>query len=122
SVVFRCDAGPEIGAGHVYGCAALAGVLAGLGWHCRFRVGPHTPATVPALRAAGFLIELAAGGPAEDVAALARSPAAWLVVDHYDRDIAFERACRAFCGRILVIADAPLRRHDCDILLDPTPG
>ncbi len=45
-----------------------------------------------------------------------------LVVDHYGRDRAFESACRSFASRIMAIEDQPRRRHDCDVLLDPTPG
>jgi UDP-2,4-diacetamido-2,4,6-trideoxy-beta-L-altropyranose hydrolase len=41
-----------------------------------------------------------------------------LAVDHYGRGHDFERACRRFARRILVIDDLADRRHDCDILLD----
>ncbi len=41
-----------------------------------------------------------------------------LVVDHYGRDAVFERACRAWARRILVLDDATGRDHDCDLLLD----
>src|SRR3546814_7838550 len=62
------------------------------------------------------------GDPADEIAALTQGPADLLVVDHYGRDAAYETACRQACRRILAIDDAPGRRHDCDILLDPTPG
>ena len=41
-----------------------------------------------------------------------------LVVDHYQRDAVFERACRTFAQRVLVLDDATGRDHDCDILVD----
>src|SRR3546814_14309395 len=41
TAVFRCDASPRIGAGHVYRFMALADALVRLGWHCRFLVGPE---------------------------------------------------------------------------------
>ena len=45
-----------------------------------------------------------------------------LVVDHYQRDAVFERACRSFARRILVFDDATGRDHDCDILVDAAAG
>jgi UDP-2,4-diacetamido-2,4,6-trideoxy-beta-L-altropyranose hydrolase len=45
-----------------------------------------------------------------------------LVVDHYGLDARFERACRPWAKTILVIDDLADRPHDCDILLDQTPG
>src|SRR3546814_8978638 len=101
---------------------ALAAALVRLGWHCRFLVGPETIPTVPALRDAGLEALTTTGDPADEIAALTRGPADLLVVDHYGRDAAFETACRRACRRILAIEDTPGRRHDCDILLDPTPG
>lgn len=41
----------------------------------------------------------------------------WLVVDHYERDAAWESAARKGAARILAIDDLG-RTHDCDVLLD----
>jgi UDP-2,4-diacetamido-2,4,6-trideoxy-beta-L-altropyranose hydrolase len=45
-----------------------------------------------------------------------------MIVDHYELDVHFESAARAWAQSIVVIDDFPGRRHDCDILIDPTPG
>lgn len=45
-----------------------------------------------------------------------------LAVDHYGLDAAFENGCRPWARRILAIDDLADRPHDCDFLLDPTPG
>jgi UDP-2,4-diacetamido-2,4,6-trideoxy-beta-L-altropyranose hydrolase len=45
-----------------------------------------------------------------------------LIVDHYVRSADFERACRRFARLVLALDDAPGRTHDCDLLLDATPG
>jgi UDP-2,4-diacetamido-2,4,6-trideoxy-beta-L-altropyranose hydrolase len=42
----------------------------------------------------------------------------WLVVDHYDIDIAWETELRGNVGRLFVIDDLANRRHECDMLLD----
>jgi len=47
---------------------------------------------------------------------------ALLVVDHYGLDADFEKACRPWAKRILVIDDLANRQHDCDLLLDQTLG
>lgn len=123
--VFRADASPGIGGGHVVRCLALAAALRERGWRCAFAVRPGTAETVPQLSASGHQrIALAGARDAEPGALAARLPdgADWLVVDHYERDADFQCACRPWARRLLVIDDAPGRRHDCDLLLDATPG
>ena len=56
---------------------------------------------------------------AEDtVAAVERSTADWLVVDHYELDERWELQLRPHVRRMLVIDDLANRRHVCDVLLD----
>jgi UDP-2,4-diacetamido-2,4,6-trideoxy-beta-L-altropyranose hydrolase len=66
-------------------------------------------------------LELAVDTAAEPGELAARWPqgADLLVVDHYGRDANFERACRPWARRILVLDDLADRPHDCDMLLDP---
>ncbi|MBI3759765.1 MAG: UDP-2,4-diacetamido-2,4,6-trideoxy-beta-L-altropyranose hydrolase [Deltaproteobacteria bacterium] len=42
-----------------------------------------------------------------------------LIVDHYGRGAAFERACRPWAKRIAVIDDLAGSEHDADVLLNP---
>lgn len=108
-VVFRCDASPEIGGGHVARCRALAAAMATLGWRSRF-----------AGMAGHDALPLHGDAQAQAAGLRAHIPdgAALLVVDHYGLDAAFERACRGWARRILAIDDLADRRHDCDALLD----
>ena len=42
----------------------------------------------------------------------------WLVVDHYELDVTWERMLRPHARKLMVIDDLANRPHDCDLLLD----
>jgi len=124
-VVFRADAAPAMGGGHVQRCLALGEALVAAGWRSAFAFRAGTLETVPALAASPHRLLPLAGAEDEEPALLASEIGArceLLVVDHYGRGAAFETAGRRFASRIMAIEDQPGRRHDCDLLLDPTPG
>jgi len=118
--IFRCDASPLIGAGHVSRCLALAEALHEFGWDISFVVSSKTRETAPALAASGFNIHALANGECElqTVRAVAPGGAVLVVVDQYERDQSFERSCRSFASKILAFDDTSRRHHDCDVLLD----
>lgn len=118
--VFRCDASPELGAGHVTRCLALAEALADTGWRISFVVGGNTLATVPALKTSGFEVRVLneVDDDLEVLTQQAAGRAELLVVDHYGLDAQFETACRSFATKILVLDDSTGRTHDCDVLID----
>jgi UDP-2,4-diacetamido-2,4,6-trideoxy-beta-L-altropyranose hydrolase len=123
--VFRADAGPAIGGGHVMRCLALADRLTDAGWRCAFASRRGTVETVAALERSGLSVQCVEGGPSEESAALrTRFPngCALLVVDSYALDDRFETACRSWAGSILAIDDLNDRRHDCDVLLNQNLG
>lgn len=109
-VLFRCDASPEIGGGHVMRCLTLADVLRARGWNCGFVCNEDAPRVVPALSQSGYKIH------ADPV------PCDVLVVDHYGLDFAYERDARSLASLIVVFDDLANRPHDCDILMDQTYG
>jgi len=123
--LFRCDASPAIGAGHVSRCLALAETFGEAGWRIDFVVGADTLATAPALMTSGYPVRTLTENES-DAAVLAEEAdegAALLVVDHYGRDATFEKECRAFAHKVLAFDDMTGRQHDCDILVDAAaPG
>lgn len=122
--VFRADASVAIGGGHVRRCLVLAEALRAARWQCVFACRPDTRRAVPALAGAGHRVVEIAGPDTESPARIAAEigKCDLLVVDHYGLDAAFERACRDWADRILVLDDCADRDHDADLLLDPTLG
>jgi UDP-2,4-diacetamido-2,4,6-trideoxy-beta-L-altropyranose hydrolase len=119
--VFRCDASPTIGAGHVSRCLAFAEALVETGWRVAFAVGRDTVATMPAIASGDFTVHDLDGDAKTEPTVLRElipGGADLLVVDHYERDISFEGACRGWARRILAMDDGTGREHDCDILVD----
>lgn len=123
--VIRADAGPAMGGGHVQRCLALADALREHGWSCAFATRAGAAETVPALKTGPHKLFILHGSESDEPAELAgllQSGCDLLIVDHYGRGPGFQAACRLFAARVMVIEDRPERVHDCDILLDPTPG
>jgi UDP-2,4-diacetamido-2,4,6-trideoxy-beta-L-altropyranose hydrolase len=146
-VVFRCDASPAIGGGHVARCMALAHALRRRGADVEL-VTRELPARLRELlvEPAGCVVrELPGPDAAQGAAPDAGQPLAhadwlsvpqatdaaqttealrsggyadWLVVDHYALDARWERAVQPFAGKRLVIDDLADREHACDALLD----
>jgi len=110
SVIFRADASPTIGGGHVMRCLTLADRLKEEGWDTSFYCSEETHATVPLLaQGAHRIVESCENEIGETD---------WLVIDHYGLGVEYEKRCRPRVGKILVLDDMPTCTHDCDILLD----
>jgi UDP-2,4-diacetamido-2,4,6-trideoxy-beta-L-altropyranose hydrolase len=120
-IVFRADAGRAIGAGHAMRCLALAADFLSGGWAVGFAADAETFTTVPALRAAPIERLTLSGYADDEPAVLAQrwsDGADVLVVDHYGRDIGFERACRPWAKRIVSVDDLADRHHSVDVIVD----
>ena len=121
--VFRADASPTIGAGHVMRCLTLADALAEQGWRCAFVCNIGASGVVPSLAGSDHRIEeLTAPDRPDALRRLWPEGCDLLIVDHYRLDAAFETACRPWAECVLVIDDLADRPHDCDYLLDQTFG
>jgi UDP-2,4-diacetamido-2,4,6-trideoxy-beta-L-altropyranose hydrolase len=122
-VIFRCDAGPGIGGGHMRRCVALASALATRGWRSNFAVARGLSQYASAATDAGFrVIELAERENEAADAYRQLGPAAMVVFDHYQRDAGDEARWRTEGTRLIAIDDVPVRTHMVDILVDPAGG
>ena len=121
TAIFRCDASPAIGAGHVVRCLALADALRRDGWSCTFVCSDDSDVAVRVLAATHHELVLLPRQMADDPRALRdRWPRGrgFLIVDHYELDAKFETACRSWTKKILVIDDLADRVHDCDFIVE----
>ena len=120
--VFRADATAALGAGHAMRCLSLAGTLAAAGWTSVLASGRGTNDALPRHLPPGVAVAELDGGAAAEPGRLATL---WpdgcdlFVLDHYAREAEYEKACRPWARRILVMDDLANRPHDCDVLLDP---
>ena len=122
--IFRADASPKIGGGHVMRCLTLADELRRRGWTCAFATRPGAEETVPSLASSGHVVFHLSGEEQDEAREIEKGlgECALLVADHYGRDEKFETAARQFASRVFVIDDLADRAHDCDFLLDQTYG
>jgi UDP-2,4-diacetamido-2,4,6-trideoxy-beta-L-altropyranose hydrolase len=122
--IFRVDGSATIGSGHVRRCLVLAEALAADGWSIAFACCAGTREAVPSLVRSAFVCHLVATDSSQTAAVhdLAAEGCDLLIVDHYGLDAIFERSCRPWAKKILVIDDLADRPHDCDLLVDQTPG
>lgn len=120
-VVFRADGGPSIGSGHVMRCLALAGAFAERGWRTVFASSEESFSSIAALKNSGCeVLRLKPHEKSDPKALIALLPqgADVLVMDHYGLDAVYERGCRPWAKRIVVIDDLVDRPHDADFLFD----
>lgn len=122
-VIFRCDASPEIGAGHAARCLALADAFADAGSEVLFAVNAAARETFPALKR--FRTEIVPAGKTDEpqwLGEFADGKNASLVLDLRESSEEYEAACKRCAKKVAVIADFPDRKHDCDVLVDQTIG
>jgi len=123
--LFRADASPAMGGGHVMRCLTLADELGRNGWTCAFAVCGQALDTVPALERSQHQVKVLMDADlfcAEALCGLAPDGVDLLVIDHYGIGADYESTCRAVARKVLVIDDLANRAHICDVLLDQTFG
>ena len=139
--LFRVDSATAIGLGHLTRSLALANKLKELGAECFFvckclpgcrlelieRQG-HTLLILPEpcrgeTPDAWFSNQDSDAQQTIDIIVSSKlQPVDWLVVDHYWLNKQWHQQLRPYANKVLVIDDLANRYHDCDVLLDQTPG
>ena len=129
TLLLRADAGPQIGMGHVMRCLALAEPWLQAGSAVSLLTTAPSPALRTRTESLGVSVrELSTmpGGStdAAETNALAQSlRAAWLVLDGYHFDAAYQRAVKAAGIRLLVFDDTAHAAHySADFILNQNLG
>ena len=125
--LFRADASPELGTGHVVRCRTLAAELQRRGWTVSFASRDLPPELARSIRGSRMeLIELvsAAGLDAEHavIAAVVARPVTVAVVDHYGIGADWQRAAGVWAERMMAIDDLADRFQAVDLVLNQNPG
>lgn len=121
--LFRVDASPTMGGGHIMRCLTLANQLHKRGWRVTFVTGPETTTTVPALTRSKhqvFVLQPEQLRHAHDAVIERFNNSRLIVFDHYGIDAEEEARWRTTARTVVVLDDLADRNHHCDILIDPT--
>lgn len=116
-LIFRVDAAPQLGAGHAMRCLALAQAWRAAGGAATFASAAMPPTLRERLAGEGAeVVALPTSATARDearrVARLAHErEAAWIVVDGYGFDDAYEQVLHAAGLRVLALDDYGHARH-----------
>jgi len=131
-VIFRADAAPQLGFGHVARCLALAEALGELGFRSIFVT--HAAGVRAPIEADGHEVRPARGpaapgakqdaADAAELAALAGETAASIVVvDHYGASSEYLSAVASGPWKLVLLEDGPGRSIDSvDLLINPNLG
>jgi UDP-2,4-diacetamido-2,4,6-trideoxy-beta-L-altropyranose hydrolase len=129
NLVIRADAAPHMGTGHVMRCLALAQACQDRGGRPIFAMAGGDPAIAARLAREGMaLVSLASPpGSAADAAEVTQlalaAPTAWVVVDGYHFDAAYQRRLKDAGLRLLVIDDyAHAGQYHADIVVNQNLG
>jgi len=121
-ILFRADATPRLGGGHVMRCLALAYALRERDVDVAFACRSGSTGIAPALARSGIPVTEARGDADFDCPPEWDGRADAIFVDLYTSSAADETRMREQADIIAAIEDLPGRAHDCDILVDPMPG
>ena len=144
-VAIRADASSQIGGGHIARCMTLAEELRDRGATVRFLCLELPGNMISVLRDSGYQVDVLSYSTAppgigtatcgtidagqvqlvdasQAIKALRDFQCDWLIEDHYQMDATWENAVRPYTRSLLVIDDLANRKHDCDVLVDPTYG
>jgi len=117
-ILFRADAKPDLGGGHIMRCLSLATSLKTRGADIAFACAPGSTELVPALSRSGHPVMTAQSAADFDLPGKWNGQTDAIVVDLYSSVRADESRMRQISPVIAVLEDLPERVHDCDLLVD----
>lgn len=116
-VILKAD--PQIGTGHLMRCLNLIQKL----HNCEITFAlPRISPQVKTLLGSFSSLELGAFEKFPEILQSYHDPDAVVLVDCYSLDASFEKKCRPFCKKLMVVDDLGNRPHDCDLLVDGNIG
>ncbi|MED4585430.1 UDP-2,4-diacetamido-2,4,6-trideoxy-beta-L-altropyranose hydrolase [Brevibacillus choshinensis] len=133
NIVFRVDAGYQLGAGHVTRCVTLADELKARGHSVTFISRENPGHYCDFIQKSGYFVHrlrVAAQSETNSLESITAIDAKttrdivkgknidWIVVDHYQLDASWAQEVRPFVKRILVIDELANRPLECDILVN----
>lgn len=128
TIYFRADASVSIGYGHVMRCLTLADSLKRSDISVSFICIDHNGHLGDLVKSKGYFTHFLNSNniknQTDDLYSTQQlfhqldETVDLLVVDHYQLDVAWEKAMRRSVKSIMVIDDLANRKHDCDFLLD----
>lgn len=123
TILFRADASPDIGIGHVMRCHAIAEEMMVRGWGCTFACRELPPALRERLEGRGYsVVMLHDQAPErEQVARQAFGRYDWLILDHYGLGEDWFVAMEGLAERRMAIDDLGDRPLGATLLLDSGP-
>ena len=124
-IVFRADASPQIGTGHVMRCLALGQIFRKVGERSVFVMCMVTPSMRVRLESEGFGVKIlnCIPGSVDDakqtVEVSKDVSASWIVLDGYHFDAAYQRSIKELGKKLLLIDDNGCASHYyADIVLN----
>ncbi len=117
--IIRVDASVAIGVGHLSRCMVLKALLEERGAKISLLMDRCGRGFIDETHNEVLWLDDAIN-PQDTIAAIERNrlKPGFLIVDHYDLDVFWEKSLRPHVKKIMVIDDLANRSHDCDILLD----
>ena len=129
-IFVRADSGTDIGTGHIMRCLALAKQLRKMSFCVEFISKKLDGNVIELVKKNGFKIHyldkkittkkslnIDSEQTINKIIKNSKIPP-FLIVDHYNLDIKWEKKLRVYVKKIIVIDDLANRKHDCDLLID----
>ena len=129
-IFVRADSGTDIGTGHIMRCLALAKQLRKMSFCVEFISKKLDGNVTELVKKNGFKIHyldkkittkkslnIDSEQTINKIIKNSKIPP-FLIVDHYNLDIKWEKKLRVYVKKIIVIDDLANRKHDCDLLID----